>query len=88
MKLAISDIKSKPKQMDRTIQYLEENDTITSGDAFSKLGISYLPVVIRDLKRSGKRVFAKVETSKNRYGDKVSFKRYALKKINGTYKAV
>ena len=88
MKIAINEIKSKPKQMDRTIQYLKENDTITSGDAFSKLGISYLPVVIRDLKRSGKRVFAKVETSKNRYGDKCSYKRYALKKIDSLYRAV
>ena len=88
MKLAPSEIKSKPKQMDRTIQYLKDNETITSGDAFYKLGISYLPVVIRDLKRSGKRVFAKVETSKNRYGDKCTFKRYALKKINNLYRAV
>lgn len=88
MKIAISDIKSKPKQIDRTIQYLKQNGTITSGDAFYKLGISYLPVVIRDLKRSGKRVFAKVETSKNRYGDKCSFKRYALKKIDNLYRVV
>ena len=87
-KIAVSDIKSKPHQLDRIIQYLKSHKTITSGEAFYQLGISYLPVVIRDLKRSGKRVFAKMECGKNRYGDKCTFKRYALKKINDLYKAV
>ena len=88
MKISINQIKSKPHQVDRTIQYLKKNKTITSGEAFYQLGISYLPVVIRDLKRSGKRVFAKVESGKNRYGDKCTSKRYALKKIDALYKAV
>lgn len=86
MKLSSSQIHAKSGQVERAMQYLKKNKTITSGDAFYQLGISYLPVVVRDLKRAGKKIYAKMETRKGRYG-KVSYKRYSLKKMEG-YKVV
>lgn len=81
-----SKIHAKEGQVQRTMSYLKDKGTITSGDAFYQLGISYLPVVIRDLKRQGKKIYAKFETRTGRFG-MVTFKRYSLKKLNG-YKKV
>ena len=66
-------------QKERVLEYLEENGSITSMEAFRKLGVTRLSAVIFDLKRSGYEFDTVTETRKNRFGEKASFTRYSLK---------
>lgn len=71
---------NKMNQRKRIIEYIKKFGSITTYEAFSQLGIACLPKRISELKREGYLFDTKAETSKNRYGDTVSYNRYSLRK--------
>ena len=68
----------KTTQKQRIINYIREFGSITSLDAYKDLGITQLATRIKELKELGYEFETKWESSKNRYGEKVDFKRYYL----------
>lgn len=65
-------------QRQRIINYIREFGSITSLDAYKDLGITQLAARIKELKGQGYEFETKMESSKNRYDEPVSFKRYYL----------
>ena len=70
----------KVNQRQRIIDYINKFGSITSKDAYDDLGITQLATRIKELKEQGYRFETKWESSKNRYGERVDFKRYFLEK--------
>lgn len=69
-------------QHQRIKNLLESGGTITSWEAF-EFGITRLSAIIYNLRhKDGLDIVSKAETKKNRYGEKVTFDRYSLKKDN------
>ena len=68
----------KVNQRQRIIDYINQFGSITSKDAYDDLGITQLATRIKELKEQGYRFETKWESSKNRYGERVDFKRYFL----------
>lgn len=62
---------------DRVLQYLKENKSITSLEAIKEFGATRLSAIIFNLRKEHK-ITTQYETSKNRYGDSVSYARYIL----------
>ena len=67
-------------QLDRIMRHLEDYGSITSLEAVSEYGIMRLASRIHDLKMQGVPVIKKMESSKNRYGEPVSYARYRLER--------
>ena len=61
--------------------------SISTREAFNDLGVARLASRIHDLKEQGIAISGKMETTKNRYGESVSYKRYRLdgKALNDTF---
>lgn len=61
--------------------------SISTREAFNDLGVTRLASRIHDLKEQGIAISGKMETTKNRYGESVSYKRYRLagKTLNDTF---
>ena len=70
----------KVNQRQRIIDYINRFGSITSKDAYDDLGITQLATRIKELKDQGYKFETKWESSKNRYGERVDFKRYYLEK--------
>lgn len=70
----------KMNQRQRIIDYINQFGSITSKDAYDDLGITQLATRIKELKEQGYKFETKWESSKNRYGERVDFKRYYLEK--------
>lgn len=70
----------KVNQRQRIIDYINKFGSITSKDAYDDLGITQLATRIKELKEQGYKFETKWESSKNRYGERVDFKRYYLEK--------
>ena len=68
-------------QKERIIQYIREFGSISSWEAYSDLGITQLGARIDQLKKEGHEFRTEWESSKNRYGEPVSYKRYYLADI-------
>ena len=68
----------KINQRQRIINYIKKFGSITSKDAYNDLGITQLATRIKELKERGYKFKTNWESSKNRYGEKVDFKRYYL----------
>ena len=68
----------KMTQCDKILSYIEEKGSITQLDALREFGCMRLASRISDLKRQGVPVITKMETSKNRYGEPISYARYSL----------
>lgn len=68
----------KMNQRQRIIDYIRQFGSITSKDAYNDLGITQLATRIKELKELGYEFEPKWESSKNRFGESVSFKRYYL----------
>lgn len=66
-------------QNERVVDYINEFGSITSRDAFVDLGIMRLASRICDLSKQGYKFDKTFESSKNRYGDSVSYVRYRFK---------
>lgn len=66
-------------QKERVLEYIKENGSITSLEAFRHVGCTRLSAVIFNLKEEGYEFKREFETKKNRWGEKVSFAKYSLK---------
>lgn len=62
---------------DRVLQYLKKNKSITSLEAIKEFGATRLSAIIYNLRKEHN-ITTQYETSKNRYGDSVSYARYIL----------
>lgn len=68
----------KINQRQRIINYIREFGSITSLEAYKDLGITQLGARIKELKEQGYEFKTEWESSKNRYDEKVDYKRYYL----------
>ena len=71
----------KPTQKERVLSYIREFGSISRREGFMDLGIVELSSRIGELEDMGYRFDRKTETSKNRYGDSVSYTRYSLREV-------
>lgn len=67
---------------DRVLTHLKNVGSITSLEAIQKYGLTRLSAIIYNLRKDGYIITSKNETSKNRYGRKVTYSRYYLKENN------
>lgn len=67
------------RQRDRVLNYIKENGSITSLEAFVELGCTRLSGEIHRLKMDGYEFDREFVTRKNRWNEKVSFAKYTLK---------
>lgn len=65
-------------QKQRLLDYLYEGNTVTTLDAFRKLGITRISAVVYDLKKDGHNLITERVSVKNRYGEKCSVCRWSL----------
>lgn len=70
-------------QIERIVQYMQDFGSITTMQAFTDLGICRLGARMSELRNLGYNINSEFVTSKNRYGDKVSYKKYWLGENNG-----
>lgn len=68
----------KVTQEERVLRWLRERGSITSLEAFREFGITRLSGRIFNLRKSGYEIVSERETTKNRYGENVSFAKYIL----------
>lgn len=68
----------KVTQEQRVLRHLREYGSITSLEAFREFGITRLGSRIYTLRQSGYDIISERETTKNRYGENVSFAKYIL----------
>lgn len=68
------------KQTEQILRHLADYGSITSLEAMNEYGIMRLASRISDLKSSGYPIIKDTETSKNRYGESVSYARYRLER--------
>ncbi len=71
----------KTSQKDRIINYIRKFGSITDLEASRDLGIQQFGARIFNLKEDGYKFRTEWETSKNRFGEKVEYKRYYLADI-------
>lgn len=72
-------------QCERVLKYLEDFGTINPLQALSDLGVMRLGARIWDLRNSGHQISRRMVTTKNRYGDAVSYAEYKLEeRTNGS----
>lgn len=64
---------------DRVLAHLREHGSITSLEAIKEYGATRLSAIIFELRAEGYDIDTDFETSKNRYGDKVTYARYVLR---------
>ena len=69
---------SRPTQCDYILDFMKENGSITTFDAFTELGCVRLGARISEMRKRGINIIGKSETRKNRFGKNVSFMRYRL----------
>lgn len=66
-------------QTERIVEYINKFGSISSKEAFNDLGVTRLSARIADLKDEGYEFHDEWESSKNRFGETVSFKRFSFK---------
>lgn len=62
----------------RVLQYMQEEGSITSLDAFRELGVTRLAAIIFNLKEQGVGIKTETVYGTNRWGDEVRFAKYSL----------
>lgn len=72
----------KATQCDKVLAYMKEFGSITQLDALHDLGCMRLASRISDLRQQGYPIGRRMKTSKNRYGEDVTFAEYFLIKEN------
>lgn len=65
-------------QCDRIQRHLNDYGSITGLEAVTEYGITHLASRISEMRQAGKKIIGETETSKNRYGESVSYKRYRM----------
>ena len=68
----------KSTQCDKVLAYMKQFGSITQLEALSDIGCMRLASRISDLRQQGYAIGRRIKTSKNRYGDSVSFAEYYL----------
>ena len=68
----------KATQCDKVLQYMRDFGSITQLQALQDIGCMRLASRISDLRGQGYAIGRRIKTSKNRYGDSVSFAEYYL----------
>ena len=64
-------------QKERILKYLDDFGSISPKEAYSDLGVMRLAARISEISKDGIQISRKMETSKNRYGESVSYMRYS-----------
>ena len=72
----------KSTQCDKVLEYMKTFGSITQLQALSDIGCMRLASRISDLRYQGYAIGRRIKTSKNRYGDSVSFAEYYLEEDN------
>ena len=72
----------KQNQCNRIIEYINDFGSINPIQALSDLGVMRLASRINDLKRMGFPIRKRMVSSKNRYGENVSYAEYYLEEKN------
>ena len=65
-------------QCEKIVLYIQKFGSISSLEAFQDLGITRLSARIYELREEGYQFDETFETSKNRFGESVSYKRYSF----------
>lgn len=65
-------------QCERILQYMQDFGSVNPLQAMSDLGVMRLAARISDLREQGHAINRRMVTSKNRYGEAVSFAEYRL----------
>ena len=65
-------------QCEKILNYMKEYGSITPLDALREFGCMRLAARISDLSHRGYRIESSMESSPNRYGEKVHYARYTL----------
>lgn len=73
---------SRPTQCERIIEYIKTEGSITQLDALREFGCMRLASRVSELRKSGVPIVRTLETSKNRYGEPISYARYSLEESN------
>ena len=68
----------KSTQCDKVLEYMRRFGSITQLQALQDIGCMRLASRITDLRQQGYAIGRRIKTSKNRYGDSVSFAEYYL----------
>ena len=68
----------KSTQCDKVLEYIRQFGSITQIQALSDIGCMRLASRISDLRHQGYPIGRRIKTSKNRYGESVSFAEYYL----------
>ena len=68
----------KDTQCTKVLDYMRQFGSITQLQALQDIGCMRLASRISDLRRQGVAIGRRIKTSKNRYGDSVSFAEYYL----------
>lgn len=79
---------AKIKQTRRIVKYIDDFGSITTLEAMRDIGVTNLHARLYDLKKEGYVITGTPEQSKNRYGDKVHYKRYRINKNENINKYV
>lgn len=74
---------SRPTQVQRIHQYMNDFGSITQYEALRDLGVMRLASRISEMRKDGLNIVCRMETTRNRYGEKCHVKRYSLKKEAG-----
>lgn len=70
--------RSSMTQAMRIMEYMTEYGSISPYEAFQDLGITKLSTRVSEMQREGVKIQKIRETSKNRFGETVSYMRYRL----------
>lgn len=71
---------SKVSQEERILNYLIDNNSITTWEAIKEFGITRISARIFELRKRGYFIENEWEHTTNRYGDKIKYVRYTLNK--------
>jgi hypothetical protein len=72
----------RPTQCERIIEYIKTEGSITQLDALREFGCMRLASRVSELRKAGVPIIRELETSKNRYGEPISYARYRLEAVN------
>lgn len=75
-------------QGERIINYLEQFGSITPMEAFRDLGITKLATRISEMRADGIEFEKEYVTSKNRFGESVTYMKYSLPKGDDNARAI
>lgn len=65
-------------QCEHILRHMQDFGSITQAEAIAEYGCYRLAARVADLKAAGYNISSRIETGKNRYGERVSFARYTL----------